>query len=157
MNPLRITVLIVNDLVAPALTTKERWFVINEASLMMFSILNYWLNCFIRFKVYVPYERYFPGEHSNFKTSVFLMEFGEQMFVPSSPRTHSLCPPVCLINLQWPWCEVSVTYVLQMNVSLAGDVVHHVPDVLLPAAADEVLLRGSVLHEQKFILLLFIF
>ena len=36
-----------------------------------------------------------------------------------------------------------------MYVSLTGDVVHHIPDVLLPAAADEVLLRSSVLQEHR--------
>ena len=38
---------------------------------------------------------------------------------------------------------------LKMNVSLAGDVVDNVSDVLSAAAADEVLLRSSVLQEDK--------
>jgi len=38
-------------------------------------------------------------------------------------------------------------YVVQVDVSLAGDVVHHVSDLLLAAASDEVLLRSSVLQE----------
>lgn len=33
-----------------------------------------------------------------------------------------------------------------MYVGLTGDVIHDVPDVRLPAAADEVLLRGSMLR-----------
>lgn len=41
---------------------------------------------------------------------------------------------------------------LQMQVGLAGDVVHDVPDVLSPAAADEVLLRSSVLQKHKEVL-----
>lgn len=40
------------------------------------------------------------------------------------------------------------TYVLKMNVSLAGDVVDNISDVLLSAAADEVLLRSSVLQKD---------
>lgn len=35
-----------------------------------------------------------------------------------------------------------------MYVGLAGDVVHNIPDVLLPAAPDEVLLGSSVLQER---------
>lgn len=41
------------------------------------------------------------------------------------------------------------TYVLKMNVSLAGDVVDNISDVLLSAAADEVLLRSSVLQKDN--------
>lgn len=44
--------------------------------------------------------------------------------------------------------HVNSTYVLKMNVSLTGDVVRNVPDVLLPVAADEVLLRSSVLQRH---------
>lgn len=44
--------------------------------------------------------------------------------------------------------DVKSTYMLKMNVSLAGDVVRNVPDVLLAVAADEVLLRSSVLQRH---------
>lgn len=42
-----------------------------------------------------------------------------------------------------------VTYVLEVNVSLARDVVHDVPNLLLPAAANEILLGRSVLHTHR--------
>lgn len=41
------------------------------------------------------------------------------------------------------------TYMLKVDVSLAGDVVDNIPDLLLSAAADEVLLRSSVLQKDK--------
>lgn len=39
-----------------------------------------------------------------------------------------------------------VTYVLEVNVSLAGDVIDHVANILLPAATDEILLGHTVLR-----------
>lgn len=60
----------------------------------------------------------------------------------SLPYTHTSCleaaPP-----------HPPSTYVLKMNVGLAGDVVDNISDVLLSAAADEVLLRSSVLQKDK--------
>lgn len=37
---------------------------------------------------------------------------------------------------------------LQVHVSLTGDVIHNIPNVLLPAAADEILLRSAVLERH---------
>lgn len=37
------------------------------------------------------------------------------------------------------------SYMLEMNMRLAGNVIHNVSDILLPAATDEVLLRDAVL------------
>lgn len=37
---------------------------------------------------------------------------------------------------------------LQVHVSLTGDVIHNIPNVLLPAAPDEILLRSSVLERH---------
>ncbi len=41
-------------------------------------------------------------------------------------------------------------YVLEMDMGLAGDVINDVPDVLVPAATDEVLLRCSMLGEKQW-------
>ncbi len=41
-------------------------------------------------------------------------------------------------------------YVLEMDMGLAGDVINDVPDVLVPAATDEVLLRCSMLGERQW-------
>lgn len=40
-------------------------------------------------------------------------------------------------------------YVLEVDMGLAGNVINDVPDVLVPAATDEVLLRCSMLGEKQ--------
>lgn len=40
-------------------------------------------------------------------------------------------------------------YVLEMDMGLAGNVINNVPDVLVPASTDEVLLRRSMLGEKQ--------
>lgn len=50
---------------------------------------------------------------------------------------------------RWRSSPPTSTYMLKMNVSLAGDVVDDISDVLLSAAADEVLLRRSVLQKDN--------
>lgn len=47
-----------------------------------------------------------------------------------------------------PSFPVGDTYMLQMYMSLACNIVYDIPDILLPAAADEVLLRSSMLRKQ---------
>lgn len=44
-----------------------------------------------------------------------------------------------------------VTYMLKVNMSLAGYVIDHVPDLLLPAATDEVLLGHTMLRTHAHI------
>lgn len=39
------------------------------------------------------------------------------------------------------------THMLKMNMSLTGNVIHNIPDILLPATTDEVLLRGTMLEK----------
>lgn len=41
------------------------------------------------------------------------------------------------------------TYVLKMYMSLAGNVVDNISDILLSAVADKVLLRSSVLQKHQ--------
>lgn len=41
-------------------------------------------------------------------------------------------------------------YMLEMDMGLAGNVINDVPDVLVPAATDEVLLRCSMLGEKQW-------
>lgn len=41
-------------------------------------------------------------------------------------------------------------YVLEVDMGLAGNVINDIPDILLPAATDEVLLRCSMLGEKQW-------
>lgn len=66
-----------------------------------------------------------------------------QPFPPGGSIVFTISP------LRWRSSLPANTYMLKMNVSLAGHVVDYISDVLLSAAADEVLLWSSVLQKVQ--------
>lgn len=66
-----------------------------------------------------------------------------QPFPPGGSIVFTISP------LSWRSSPPASTYMLKMNVRLAGHVVDNISDVLLSAAADEVLLWSSVLQKDQ--------
>lgn len=66
-----------------------------------------------------------------------------QLLPPEGSIVFTITP------LRWRSSPPASTYMLKVNVSLAGHVVDDISDVLLSAAADEVLLRSSVLQKDR--------